>query len=56
MPSLSDWDAVLRFLLSAFLDTRFIVQVLSIVALGALIWLAVNLAQVLSESVTPQRA
>ena len=51
MPSLGDWDAVLRFSLSAFLDTRFIVQALSIVALGALIWLATNLINLTRETV-----
>jgi len=56
MPSLGDWNAVLRFALSAFLDTRFIVQALSIIALGALVWLVANIARLLSESITPQQA
>ena len=49
-PPLIDWDAVLRFYLSAFLDTRFIVQVLSIIAIGAFIWLAVNIVRMARTS------
>ena len=45
MPSLVDWNAVLHFYLSAFLDTRFIVQALSIIAFGALIWLVANIVR-----------
>ena len=46
MPSLVDWDAVLRFYLTAFLDTRFIVQVLSVIAIGAFVWLVANIVRV----------
>ncbi len=56
MPSPSDFDAVLRFTLSAFIDTRFIVQALSIIALGALIWLAANTTRLLSQTLILQRA
>lgn len=49
MPSLSDWDAVLRFYLAAFMDTRFIVQVLSILSIGAFVWLATNIVQLARE-------
>jgi hypothetical protein len=38
-PSFMNVSAFVHFYLSAFLDTRFIVQALSIVALGALVWL-----------------
>ncbi len=38
-PSLTNIDAAAHFFLYAFLDTRLIVQALSIVALGALVWL-----------------
>jgi hypothetical protein len=51
MPSLTDWDAVLRFYLAAFMDTRFIVQALSIVALGAFVWLVVNIIRLASQSI-----
>ncbi|MDR3548080.1 MAG: hypothetical protein P4M11_07445 [Candidatus Pacebacteria bacterium] len=51
MPSTADWDAVLRFYLSAFIDTRFIVQALSIITLGALLWLVVNIARLAREAV-----
>jgi hypothetical protein len=49
MPSLSDFDAVLRFYVAAFLNTRFIVRALSIIAMGALIWLVVNLARLATD-------
>ena len=39
-PSLTNIAAATRFFLYAFLDTRFIVQTLTIFAVGALVWLA----------------
>ncbi len=36
--NLANLGALAHFYLSAFLDTRFIVQALSILALGALVW------------------
>lgn len=39
MPSLADVGATLRFAYAAFAHTDFIVQVLSVVVLGAALWL-----------------
>jgi hypothetical protein len=49
MPSLTNYSAVLHFYLAAFLDTRFIVQVLSILTLGAFVWLAYNVSRTVQE-------
>jgi hypothetical protein len=47
MPSLTNLSAVANFYLAAFLDTRFIVQVLSVVTLGAFVWLTYNVFRLL---------
>lgn len=44
MPSVWNVPEVLSFISGAFLYTEFVVQVLSIIALGALVWLARTLA------------
>ncbi len=49
MPSVSNIYAVLDFFLDAFLDTRFIVQVLAVIAIASLIWLAYNLTNTLKQ-------
>ncbi len=51
MPSTADAAAVLKFFAAAFLNTRFIVQVLSVVALGAFIWLVRAIAETLGRAV-----
>ncbi len=38
MPSITNVTAVTHFYLAAFLDTRFIVQVLTVVTIGAFVW------------------
>lgn len=50
MPSLSNFSAVYRFYFSAFMDTRFIVQALSIVALGAFVWFIWNALSMLQQA------
>ncbi|MBA3789237.1 hypothetical protein H0X32_02480 [Patescibacteria group bacterium] len=47
MPSPTDIGAVARFYLAAFANTRFIVQALSIIVVGAFIWLVVSVAKTL---------
>lgn len=42
-PSLTNVSALLHFYLAAFLDTRFIVQVLAVIAIASLVWLVYNL-------------
>jgi len=44
MPSYADLPSVFSFLSGAFLHTELVVQVLLILALGALVWLARSLA------------
>ena len=38
MPSLTDFTAVMHFYLAAFMDTRFVVQVLTLLTVGAFVW------------------
>jgi hypothetical protein len=47
MPSLTNIGAVAQFYLAAFMDTRFIVQVLTVLTLGAFIWLTYNIFRLL---------
>lgn len=47
MPSLAHADAVGRFILAAFMNTESVVQVLSVLALIAFVWLARNSVRVL---------
>ena len=51
-PSLTNVVAAAHFFLYAFLDTRHIVQVLTIVALGALVWLGYQLARSMRDAQT----
>jgi hypothetical protein len=44
-PSLTNFAALSHFYLAAFLDTRLVVQVLALLALGALVWLGYNLVR-----------
>jgi hypothetical protein len=58
MPSpmnVADFGALVHFYLAAFMDTRFIVQVLAILALGAFIWLGYNFFQMLKVTRTSMR-
>lgn len=48
-PTFTNMNAVMRFYLAAFLDTRFIVQVLAVVAIASLIWLTYNLMRALQQ-------
>ena len=50
MPSVADVPAVLRFLASAFAHTDLAVQVLVVVATGALVWLARAFARLLAAT------
>jgi hypothetical protein len=45
----ADAYAVIHFYAYAFLDTRFIVQALSIVAIGALVWLGYSMVKNLQQ-------
>jgi hypothetical protein len=57
MPSMMDVLAFTRFAEAAFLNTRFIVQVLIVVAVAALIWLARELVRYVASAVrTPNFA
>lgn len=47
MPSLANIPATLSFFVSAFLHTELFVQILSIVVLAALVWLAREIARAL---------
>jgi hypothetical protein len=47
MPSLSNATAVIHFYAAAFLDTRFIVQILSVLVIATSIWLAANIVRIL---------
>ncbi len=53
MPRSGDPAAVLHFYLSAFLNTRFIVQALSLAVLAATIWLARELGKLLGSVLVP---
>lgn len=55
MPSYADMPAVLSFLAGAFINTEFVVQVLTIVALAALVWLARSFAIAIGESLPMRR-
>lgn len=55
MSSYADLPAMFGFLTSAFLNTEVVVQALSILALGALIWLARSFALTVGESFTTRR-
>ncbi len=55
MSSHADAPGMLSFLTSAFLNTDIVVQALSILALGALIWLARSFAIAIGESFTTRR-
>ncbi|MDP3402330.1 MAG: hypothetical protein Q8S35_00015 [bacterium] len=55
MSSYADAPGMLSFLTSAFLNTDIVVQALSILALGALIWLARSFAIAIGESFTTRR-
>jgi hypothetical protein len=46
MPSITNVSAVAQFYLAAFMDTRFIVQILTVITLGAFIWLAYNIIRI----------
>ena len=50
MPSLSDTSAVLHFYLAAFMDTRFIVQVLAVLTIGAFVWFLYNAVAMLQQA------
>lgn len=50
MPQLTDVLAVLRFFEVAFLHTEFVIQVSLVVAIGAGIWLAREVARLLAPS------
>lgn len=50
MPPLVNVAAVTRFFVSAFVNTRFVVQAFSIVALGAFIWLVRDLVRTVVPS------
>jgi hypothetical protein len=50
MPSYADVPAVLNFFAGAFLNTEVVVQVFSIVAVAALLWLARSFALAMGES------
>jgi hypothetical protein len=52
-PSLTNIAAAMRFFLYAFLDTRLIVQVLTIVALGAFVWFAYQAARLVRDTQNP---
>ncbi len=52
MPSATNVAALTRFMVAAFLNTHFIVQALTVLALAAFVWLAHEMARTL----TPQRA
>jgi hypothetical protein len=49
MPSWSNVGAVAHFYLAAFLDTRFIVQVLIVLVVATFIWLAYSSAKMLTS-------
>jgi hypothetical protein len=53
MPSPTNVTALLHFYVVAFLDTRFIVQVLSVIVIATFIWLALSTVRMLKD-VTPQ--
>lgn len=55
MPSYADVPGVLGFLSGAFLHTELAVQVLSILVLGALLWLARSFALLSRESMSLRR-
>ncbi len=55
MSSYADVTGMLSFLASAFLNTDIVVQALSILALGALIWLARSFAIAIGESLSMRR-
>ncbi len=44
-PAVTNLGALTRFYLSAFMDTRLPVQILAVLAVGALVWLGYNLIQ-----------
>lgn len=56
MPSYADLPGVLSFFSGAFLHTELVVQVLLILALGALVWLARSLALIIGASMNVRRA
>lgn len=49
MPAVGDVSAVLRFFLSAFLHTDFVVQVLTLLVTAAALWMVRDIARVLSQ-------
>lgn len=55
MPSYADLPAIVSFFGSAFVNTEVVVQVLSILAFGALVWLARSFALALGESLPVRR-
>lgn len=55
MPSFADVPAVLNFVGNAFVHTEAVVQILFILALGALVWLAHSFALALGQSLLMRR-
>ncbi len=55
MPSYADVPALLNFFADAFVNTEIVVQVFSILALGALVWLARSFAFAIGESLSMRR-
>ena len=47
MPSPVDVGAVVRFYLAAFINTRFIVQALSLITIATFIWITVSIVRTL---------
>ena len=50
-----DFASLPHFYLAAFLHTHIIVQVLTVLTLGSLLYLLVELARLISDSLTPMR-
>ncbi|MDQ1299786.1 MAG: hypothetical protein QG636_454 [Patescibacteria group bacterium] len=55
MPSYADIPAMLNFFADAFINTEVVVQMFSILALGALVWLARSFALLIGESLPMRR-
>jgi hypothetical protein len=49
MPSLTNISAVAHFYLAAFMDTRFIVQVLVVLVAAAFVWFAYNSTKMITS-------
>ena len=50
MPSLTNVGAVSRFYLVAFMDTRFVVQALSLITVAAFVWFVYNAIATLQQA------